>query len=389
MSAATPTPEDAGLPPPPTAPPPSNPPISHQTSPTPTTTTTTTTTSKPTILHLGDDIRWNHDLYAQLSQHFHIARSYSMPREEFKTALRENRWGSFVAIYRPFWSTGGEMGPWDRDLISLLPSSCKIYASAGAGFDWVDTKALAERGIIYCNSAPACTESVASTALMMLLSTFHMAMPSLLAARSLSAEQFRHANQTLAARIRNPNGRVLGIIGLGRIGFRIAQKARLACEMRIWYHDVVRQPAEREEEIGATWCESLDELLPGADCVVLATPFEGRVLLSRREFAMFKPGARLVNIARGKLVDEDALVEALDEGRISAAALDVHANEPYVDERLVMRENVLATCHTAGASVESHVGFERLGMENLMGYFFGDGPVTPVNLQWLKRSEEE
>lgn len=210
-----------------------------------------------------------------------------------------------------------------------------------------------------------------------------MTLPSLLAARSGSPDHFRTANQTLASRIHNPNGHILGIIGLGRIGFRIAQKARLACEMRIWYHDVVRQ-TEREAELDATWCASLDELLRNADCVVLATPFSGSVLLSRREFSLFKPGSRLVNIARGKLIDEDALVEALEGSRISAAALDVHANEPYVDARLARRENVLVTSHTAGASVESHVGFERLGMENLLGFFFGEGAVTPVNLGWLR-----
>lgn len=156
--------------------------------------------------------------------------------------------------------------------------------------------------------------------------------------------------------------------------------------MRVWYHDVVRMEA-REAELGGDvkWCGSLEELLRGADCVVLATPFEGRVLLSRREFGMFKAGARLVNIARGKLVDEEALVEALEEGRIGSAGLDVHAGEPDVNPRLAGRRNVMVLSHTAGASVESHVGFERLGMENLLGYLGGGEAVTPVNAQWLKK----
>jgi len=144
---------------------------------------------------------------------------------------------------------------------------------------------------------------------------------------------------------------------------------------------------DREEELGARWCEGLGELLGGCDAVVLATPFQGKTLLGPKEFAMFKPGTRLINIARGKLIDEEALNAALDEGRISAAGLDVHANEPHVDERLAKRDNVMVLSHIAGASVESHVGFERLGMENLMSFVEGKGALTAVNAQWLKERD--
>lgn len=373
MSTATPTPQDAGL-------------------PAPATTTSTachatpSSSKKPTILHLGDDIRWNHGLYQELGQTFHIERTHSMNRSAFKTALKEKKWGDFVGMYRPFWNTGGEMGNWDAELISLLPPSCRIYASAGAGFDWVDTKRMAERGIVYCNAASACTESVADTAIFLILSTFRAFTWSFLAARSCDAAQFHDANQKVAAVTHNPNHSVLGIVGLGRIGLRIAQKASRAFEMKIWYYDVVRMEQREDELEDVRWCETLEELLRGSDCVVLATPYEGKVLLSKREFGMFKRGARLVNIARGKLIDEEALVEALDEGRISSAGLDVHADEPNVNPKLAKRSNVMVLSHTAGASVESHVGFERSGMENLISYLGGGEALTPVNLQWLKKT---
>ncbi|KAL1596509.1 hypothetical protein SLS60_009156 [Paraconiothyrium brasiliense] len=106
MSAATPTPRDAGLPAPAT----SATPFSASTA-------TLSSSTKPTILHLGDDIRWNHELYKELGEKFHIQRSYSMGREEFKKALRERKWGDFVGMYRPFWNTGGEMGNWDEELM--------------------------------------------------------------------------------------------------------------------------------------------------------------------------------------------------------------------------------------------------------------------------------
>lgn len=264
----------------------------------------------------------------------------------------------------------------------------RISASAGAGFDWVDTRALAARGIIYCNSASACTESVADAALVLILSTYRAIPWSFLAARSCSPADFKDANQNIAAVTHNPNGSVLGIVGLGRIGYRIAEKMKRACEMEIAYFDVVRQSREREEGIGARWCASLDELLSSSDCVLLATPFSGSVLFSKKEFDTFKHGARLVNIARGKLVDEEALIEALDSGRVGAAGLDVHADEPNVNPGLASRRNVMVLSHTAGASVESHVGFERLGMENLLGWVQRGvgGTVSAVNLEWLKRN---
>ena len=268
----------------------------------------------------------------------------------------------------------------------MLPKSCKIYASAGAGFDWVDTRTLAQHGTIYCNSASSCTESVADAAIVLILSCYRAIAWSFLAARSCDPAQFQDANQNVAAVTHNPNGSVLGIVGLGRIGLRIAQKATLAFDMKVIYHDLVRME-DREKQVGAQWCETLEQLLQASDCVLLATPFSGDVLLSTAQFAHFKHGARLVNIARGKLVDEDALNQALDEGVISAAGLDVHANEPHVNPKLAQRSNVMVLSHTAGASVESHIGFERLGMENLLGWLDKgeSGVISPVNLQWLKR----
>lgn len=241
---------------------------------------------------------------------------------------------------------------------------------------------MATHGITYCNAAPSCTESVADTALFLILSTFRAFTWSFLAARSCSSEKFSDANRNIAAVTHNPNGHVLGIVGLGKIGYRIAQKVKVL-DMNILYHDVVRFE-EREKEVGVKWCETLEKLLTASDAVVLATPYAGSVLLSSKEFNMFKNGARLINIARGKLIDEDALVEALDSGRIGAAGLDVHANEPHVNPKIANRDNVMVLSHTAGASVESHVGFERLGMENLLSWLDGKGAITPVNLNWLK-----
>ncbi|TKA67029.1 hypothetical protein B0A49_07165 [Cryomyces minteri] len=367
--------------------------------------------SKPIVLHLGDDIKWNHELYATLQSKFTIVRSHSISRSEFIAALKSRRFGDFVAMYRPFWNTGGEMGNWDDELISLLPKSCKIYASAGAGFDWVDTRRLAQSGtafsltiineapypfptdtpatpgIVYCNAAAACTESVADAAIWLILSTFRAFSWSSTAARSLSVPRFQDANRNIAAVTHNPNGYALGIVGLGKIGYRIAQKASVAFGMKILYNDIRRMPTDIEESISATFHEKLDDLLAAADCTLVATPFGGDKVLQASNIARMKKGSRLVNIARGKLIDEDALVAALESGQLVSAGLDVHYDEPRVNAKLAAMPNVELLAHTAGASVESHIGFERLGMENILGFFETGKAVTPVNAQWIKESK--
>jgi hypothetical protein len=109
---------------------------------------------KPIILHIGDPVKWNLELHSQLSRDFNIIRpsTEERQRDEFMRALKEKRWGNFSAIFRPFWNTGGEMGRWDKDLIPLVPESCKIFASAGAGFDWADVDLLADRGMFSLSS---------------------------------------------------------------------------------------------------------------------------------------------------------------------------------------------------------------------------------------------
>lgn len=105
---------------------------------------------RSTILHLGDPIKHNHELYKQISSEFDIIRPplEELQRERFKDALKQRKWGDFHAIMRPFWNTGGEMGQWNRELISLLPSSVKVFASAGAGYNWADVDVLAEYGTL-------------------------------------------------------------------------------------------------------------------------------------------------------------------------------------------------------------------------------------------------
>lgn len=106
--------------------------------------------TRPAILHIGDPIKHDHGLYEQVSSQFDIIRPplEELQREQFMKALEQRKWGDFHAILRPYWNTGGEMGQWNRELIELLPKSVKVFASAGAGYNWADVDVLAEHGML-------------------------------------------------------------------------------------------------------------------------------------------------------------------------------------------------------------------------------------------------
>lgn len=244
---------------------------------------------------------------------------------------------------------------------------------------------LARRGVVYCNAAAACTESVADLAIYFVIGTFRLLSTSALAARSCEVARFTAAQHGLVDVTTNPRGHVLGIVGLGRIGRRIAQKARLVFPMEIAYHDVRRQGEEVEGELEATFYEDLDDMLAVADCVVVATPYGGSKVLDADKIAKMKQGSRLINVARGKLVDEEALVRALESGRLSAAALDVHYEEPTVNPKLAAMRNVELTSHNGGSTIDSLKGFETISMQNILAFEETGKALTPVNMQYFEQ----
>lgn len=345
-----------------------------------------TSNQKPTVLHIGDPIKYNHDLYKTLEQKFNIIRPSEEERQRgpFLEALRRNKWGDFQAVMRPFWITGGEMGRWDKELIPLLPKSVKVYASAGAGYDWADVDILAEASILYCNGAAASSEAVADMALYHIISVFRNMQWSNMAARG-SEEDFRDAHAHTQLTAYNPRGHTLGMVGLGNIGYQIALKTYKALGMRIAYHDPFRKTPEQEAAIEATYYPTLDDMLAIADCIVIAAPGAGgKKVISRQELSKMKKGSRLVNIARGSLVDEEAVADSMDSGHLSAVGLDVFEDEPRPNPRLQKMRDASLTCHTAGGALETSIGFERLAMENVMAVLEGKEPITPVNKHLFK-----
>lgn len=222
----------------------------------------------------------------------------------------------------------------------------------------------------------------------MIISTFRV-LPFCIASAASSPAAFRECHASATAQSHNLRGRTLGLVGLGNIGQQIALKCGAAFGMDAAYYDVDRKPAALEARLGVRYCDGLEALARQSDCVVLCTPAGAGRLVNAESLAWFRPGARLVNVARGSLVDEEALAEALEEGRLAGVALDVHADEPRIHPRLLAFAGTKAmlTCHNAGGTVETHIGFEELAMRNIMAVLTGGQAVTPVNLQWLKSKD--
>lgn len=218
----------------------------------------------------------------------------------------------------------------------------------------------------------------------MIISTFRVLPWCISAAAEPSSFSDCHARATVASH--NLRGHVIGIIGFGNIGQQVAARCRHGFGMAVHYHDVVRKGADVEGPLGAVFHETLEGLVRVSDCVVLCTP-GGEKIITKETLRCFKAGGRFVNVARGNLVDEEALADALEDGRIAAVALDVHADEPNLSPRLkkFAGTKAMLTCHNAGGTVETHRGFEELSMRNIMAVLSGGDPITPVNLHYLKK----
>ena len=232
----------------------------------------------------------------------------------------------------------------DRALIGRLPQSLRVAATASVGFDHIDLHAAADTGLVVTNS-PVVTECTADATMLHILAACRRLREHLQVmedgwGRSLGL------NELLGHRV---SGSVLGIVGMGRIGQAVAQRAR-AFGMTILYHSRHRVAPEGEQ--GARYFASLDEMLPLAQIVSLHVPAspEAEPLLGRRELELLPRGAIVVNTARGVLVDEDALIDALKSGHIAAAGLDVFQNEPYFDKRFLELPNVFLSPHSGSAT---------------------------------------
>lgn len=271
-------------------------------------------------------------------------------------------------------STVGEA--MDTAIMDAAGAQLKVIANMAVGFDNISLADAAKRNILVTNTPGVLTEATADLAWALILGAARRVGES---ERVLRAGQWKGWGplQFLGVDFYKKN---LGLFGLGRIGQAVARRGR-GFEMNVLYHDVNRLSASEEEALNARWVEK-DELLAESDILSLHCPLtpETRHAFTLAEFRKMKPSAVIVNTARGPVIKEDDLCQALDEGLIFAAGLDVFEEEPVINPRLFNHERALLLPHIGSATIETRDTMARMAAENIVAVLSGKSPANPVAL---------
>ncbi|KAF2980523.1 hypothetical protein EK904_006337 [Melospiza melodia maxima] len=234
----------------------------------------------------------------------------------------------------------------NEELLQSLPN-LKVVASAGVGIDHLDLKLLSSYGVKVSNTPFVVSTDTADMGMALMLASSRRLVEGHEMAVSPDTEYF--PVDWLGVEV---SGATLGILGMGKIGYKVAERAK-AFEMKILYHNRNQRKKEEESAVGAIYCKKIDDLLQQSDFVLLAATLTPQThkMIGKRELELMKPTATLINISRGLIVDQDALVEALQNKVIKAAALDVTYPEPLPrDHPLLKLKNVIITPHIGSAT---------------------------------------
>jgi lactate dehydrogenase-like 2-hydroxyacid dehydrogenase len=252
----------------------------------------------------------------------------------------------------------------------------RLVANFGVGFDRIDVAAARRHGVVVTNTPGVLTEDTADLAMMLLLAAARRAAE---AERELRAGEWEGWRPThmLGTRV---NGATLGIVGYGRIGAAVARRAYRGFGMRVLFVNPSTPDTRAVADAAAERSETLEALLERCDFISLHAPArpETRRLLDAERIARMRPGAILVNTARGDLVDENALADALERGALAAAGLDVFEREPFVSQRLLALRNVVLLPHIGSATTSSRVAMGVRVLANLDAFFRGLEPPDRV-----------
>ena len=252
----------------------------------------------------------------------------------------------------------------------------EVIATISVGYDNIPVEELTRRGIMLCNTPDVLTETTADTGFTLIMATARRAVELAEWVKaghwqsSIGPDQFGS----------DIHGKTLGMVGFGRIGQAVARRGALGFGMQVLYSNASPKPA-LEKELGAQRRE-LDELLAEADFVCVTVPLTADTerLIGAREFAQMKPSGIFINIARGKVVDENALIHALENGVIHAAGLDVFEQEPLpASSPLPKMRNVVALPHIGSATHETRDAMAQRAVDNIRLALQGERPISLVN----------
>lgn len=259
--------------------------------------------------------------------------------------------------------------------LAAAGNQLKVIANYAVGYDNIDVGSATERGIIVTNTPEVLNDAVAEHTIALLVS---------LARRIVEADQFTRDGLYEGWRPKlllgtSLTGKTLGIVGLGRIGSEVARRARDGFGMKIAYNDL-KPNAAFETEFSAKYYATLDEMLPAMDAISLHVPLldATRHLINADRLAIMKPTALLINTSRGPVIDEAALVMALQNKVIGGAALDVFEDEPDLKPGLSALPNVILTPHVASGTIEARSAMAELAADNIIAVLAGKTPPTPV-----------
>jgi glyoxylate reductase len=269
----------------------------------------------------------------------------------------------------------------DGAFLDAAGPQLRAVTNVAVGFDNIDVPAATQRGVLITNTPAVLTEATADLAMTLILA---------ITRRTGEGERLIRAREPWSWHMFMLLGmglqdKVLGVLGMGAIGQALARRAR-AFGMTIVYTDQRPLPGDVADELGGARQVELDELLSSADVVSVHAPLmdETRHLIDADALGKMKDSAYLVNSARGPIIDEAALVDALRDGEIAGAGLDVYENEPDVHPGLLELDNVVLLPHLGSATIETRTAMGVLAAENALAVLRGEQPPTPVNPEVLE-----
>ncbi|KAF9926271.1 hypothetical protein FBU30_004131 [Linnemannia zychae] len=323
---------------------------------------------KPNVLALGP-IEYAHQEFENFEEYF-VVKTFEGDREEIIRRFKKGKYDGYAAI---LWSGGhSPIGPLDSELLSYVPASISIIALPKAGYNEIDVDACTARGITVTNTPGVVSAATADTAMFLILGclrNFTLAQTNLRAGAWNNGVP--HGHDLAASSI--------GIIGMGGIGKAIAKRAN-AFGMLVNYYSRTRLDIRVEAEYGANF-SAYETLLRESDVIVLCVPLNAttRHMINATQLNKMKKGVVLINIARGPVIDEAALVEALDSGRVGSAGLDVFEFEPKIHETLLKHPKCTLLPHMGTSTEESQRSMEKLALKNIMNLLMQGEAVTPIN----------
>ena len=307
------------------------------------------------------------EVIARLAEHFDVEvndAALDWPSAELVRRL-QGKAGVFVAAQEPI----------DAQLLEACPE-LRAVCSLAVGYNNIDVAACTARGVLVTNAPDVLTETTADFGFALMMATARRIAES---ERYLRNGQWQRWSYDFFAGA-EVHGATLGILGMGRIGQAIARRGALGFGMPVIYHNRSRLAPELEAPLGARWVDKA-ELLRQADHLVIVVPYSASShhAVGAAELALMKPTATLTNIARGGVVDDAALAQALSERRIGAAGLDVFEGEPALHPKLLEVPNVVLTPHIASATLATRMKMAMLAADNLIAALTGGKPLTPLN----------